>query len=416
MNQAGKNADIDVAIVGAGAAGIAAARYLRAKTLDCRVLEARARPGGRAWTDHDSLGLPFDRGCAWLHDALHNPLRLLARSEGMECASGMHIRYHRGGRFAARRESEAIRDFLDRSIQTLTCTGRTGHDVPAASILPRTDAHKPFLDYLVAAINGVDAESYSTGDAAEEESGENWIIREGLGTLIAERLGAKLPMSLDCPVRRIAWNGRGVRLDTDQGSLRARAVIVTVSTGVLAGGGLAFEPGLPDWKRRALDALPMGRAEKIALAFDGDVFDVPENTLVSIERQGRVVGFHLRPFGHALAVCYTGGQLAETVAGMEQAETQAFAMDHLAHAFGAGIRRRLHGCSITAWHKDPWARGSYSAAQPGGHLQRALLARPLSPYLQFAGEATHSQAFATAHGAWMSGIRAAESVAAALTG
>ena len=328
----------------------------------------------------------------------------------------MQLRYHHGGRFVEDRERESIQAFLDRSFRILTEQGRAGRDVAAASVLARTHPNKPFLDYLVAAINGVDAEAYSTGDAAEEEAGENWVIREGLGTLIAERLGAALPVTLNCPVRRVAWSDGGVRLVTDQGSLRARAAIVTVSTGVLAGGGIAFEPGLPDWKRRALEAVPMGRAEKVALAFDGDVFGVPENTLVSVERQGRVVGFHLRPFGHALAVGYTGGRLAGTVAGMAPDEAQAFAMAHLGHAFGDGIRRHLRGSSVTGWHRDPWALGSYSAARPGGHAQRAMLARPLSPYLQFAGEATHSRAFATAHGAWMSGIRAAESVAAALAG
>jgi monoamine oxidase len=184
---------------------------------------------------------------------------------------------------------------------------------------------------------------------------------------------------------------------------------------VLTDGAIAFEPDLPHWKRRALDALPMGRAEKIALAFDTDVFGTAENTLLNIEKDGRVVAFHLRLFGDPLAVCYTGGRLADAVADMKAGEAEAFALEYLQHAFGDGIRRRLRASTTTAWSRDPWSRGSYSAALPGGHAQRAELARPLAPHLQFAGEATQSQSFATAHGAWLSGIRAAEAVAAALS-
>jgi len=414
MTATDRTADVDVAVVGAGAAGIAAARELRARGIDCRILEARPRMGGRAWTEHDALGLPFDRGCAWLHDALNNPLRELAEAAGMALARGMRLRFHADGRFAGDEEAREIRNYLDRSFDELTETGRAGRDVAAAALVDRGHRHAPFLDYLLAAINGVDADAYSTGDAGEEEAGENWIVRDGLGALIVGRLGADLPAALGCPVRRIAWSDTGVRLETARGTVRARAAVVTASTGVLAGGGIAFAPDLPDWKRRALESLPMGRAEKIALRFDGDAFGTTDNTLVSIIKGERVLGFHLHPFGQPLAVCYTGGRLADTVADMEDGAPEAFALEYLEHAFGTGVRRRLRASTTTRWLHDPWARGSYSAALPGDHAQRAALARPLSPRLHFAGEATETGAFATAHGAWLSGRRAAGDVAEAL--
>ncbi|MGH8428521.1 MAG: flavin monoamine oxidase family protein [Gammaproteobacteria bacterium] len=410
-----KNADVDVAVIGAGAAGIAAARYLSARGLNCRILEARSRRGGRAWTERDSLNLPFDRGCGWLHDAQHNPLRELAEAEGMECTDGLQFRFHLNGRFADKNESQELQDFLDRSYRLLKDEGRAGNDVAAAAVLDRNHPRRPFLNSMVSGINGVDVDAYSTGDAAADEMGENRFLREGLGTLIAGRLGAGLAVTLDCPVRRIVWNGKGVQLETDRGRMRARAAIVTVSTGVLAGGGITFEPDLPDWKRHALDALPMGRTEKIALAFDIDIFGIPENTLLSIEKDGRVVAFHLRLFDDPLAVCYTGGRLADAVADMSGGEAEAFALEYLQHAFGEGIRRHLRAGTVTEWSRDPWSQGSYSAALPGGHAQRAELARPLVPHLQFAGEATQTESFATAHGAWLSGLRAADAVAAALT-
>lgn len=159
----------------------------------------------------------------------------------------------------------------------------------------------------------------------------------------------------------------------------------------------------------------MGKAEKVGLSFDGDVFGLGENTFVNILRGDHACGFHLRPFGYPVAIWYSGGQLAEQVATMPPADAQAMALDYLEHAFGAAPRQRLRGSTVTAWSRDIWSQGAYSAAVPGGHHQRDELARPLSPRVHFAGEATEPQDFATAHGAWQSGIRAATAVAAELS-
>ena len=172
MTETNKTAEIDVAVIGGGAAGIAAARRLSVLGLNCRILEARSRTGGRAWTERDTLNLPFDRGCGWLHDAEHNPLRELAEAEGMEPTGGLQFRFHLDGRFADPDESREIREFLDNSSRLMKGAGHAGRDVAATAVLDRDHRCRPFLDAMISGINGVDPDAYSTGDAAEDEMGE----------------------------------------------------------------------------------------------------------------------------------------------------------------------------------------------------------------------------------------------------
>lgn len=410
-----RSADLDVAVVGAGSAGIAAVRTLMASGLKVRLLEARARCGGRAWTDIDSLGLPFDRGCGWLHSALRNPLRPLAEQHGIHCAANMQMRFHADGQLAEGARHQEIQSFLARNLESMAEAGRRGRDLAGAEVIEHQHPYSSVLDNMIAAINGVESDMYSTGDAAtQDDLGENWIVREGLGELIAHRLGAGLPVSLNCPVHAVNYSQTPIRLRTAQGSLRARAVIVTVSTGVLAADTIRFTPALPDWKHDAIAAVPMGNAEKVALRFDGDAFGLAENTMLNIVKDGRACGFHLRPFGQPVAIWFSGGALAREVAAMPLAQAQDFALEYLQHAFGSSVGERFVCATATAWCHDPFTRGSYSAARPGAHAQREALARPVTPRLQFAGEATVAQDFATAHGAWQSGIRAAEAVLAQL--
>jgi len=411
-----KTATVDVAIVGAGAAGIAAARRLRRRGLSVLLLEAKDRLGGRAWTERDSLGAPLDRGCAWLHQASRNPLRALADEHGIRYASDMHSRFHLHGRFADRQTHERIHGYLDTTFERIAAAGRRGVDQLAAEFRDPDHPWAPIADYLITTINAVEPEAYSTAEAgAEEDLHQDWIVDQGLGTLI-QRLGDGLPVRLGCPAERIDSGGGPVRIDTPRGRVAARAAIVTVSTGSMdEGSRLAFRPRLPDWKRQALRDVPMGRAEKIALRFEDDALDaLPENCYLSIFDENGVFGFHARPFGRPLAIAYTGGDLARAVADWSEAEAVDFALERLCAALGNGMLHHFVRGTRTAWGRDPWIAGAYSAARPGRHAQRTVLARPVDGRLFFAGEATVNDCFATAHGAWLSGLRAAEEASAAI--
>lgn len=193
-------------------------------------------------------------------------------------------------------------------------------------------------------------------------------------------------------------------------------MIVTVSTGVLSAGGIRFEPGLPASKAEALAGLPMGDAEKIALRLTDGALPTPENTYLSLLDRDGAFGFHLRPFGLPLAVAYTGGALARRIAGGPEAAAVDLARQRLAAALGTDVAARVEAGTRTRWRLWDGAAGSYSAARPGCHHLRATLAQPVGQRLFFAGEATDSTSFATAHGAWQSGQRAAGEALAMLSG
>jgi len=407
--------DPDVAIVGAGAAGIAAARCLRECGLRPLVLEAGGRAGGRALTSSAGIGVPIDRGCAWFHDALRNPLRQQADRLGFRYDGNTRMRFHVGGHLLEGAAAEAIAAGWRRAEATLRTVGGRGADVSAAELLDPHAPHAPIRDYLLTAINGVPPQRYATAEAgAEDAVQEDWLALDGLGCLL-EHLGRGADIALGCAVRRVHDHRDGVRLETDGGSVRAAAAIVTVSTGVLGSGAIAFDPPLPGERRDALAAVPMGRAEKLALRFRHDPIGLPANTYVVIQRDGEVMGFHLLPGEALTAVGYAGGDAAAAIARGREEPTVEWALGFLEHAFGTDVRRYRSAATRTRWLQDPLFRGSYSAAVPrGGHAARRVLARPLTERVHFAGEATDPVAFATVHGAWTSGERAARQIAAML--
>ena len=412
---ANRSKDVDVLIVGAGAAGLAAGQALRRWGISYRLLEARARIGGRAWTETRSLGSAFDRGCAWLHSARRNPLRALAERHGLALTREMTSRFHLDGRFACTRKEQAIQTFIQRHVREIVNCGRLGRDVSAADVLDPRHPWTPFVRYLVAAINGVDTTEYSTGDAAaENDTGEDWLVAGGLGALV-RLAGAHLKVATDCAVRFIDWSQTPVRIVSECGQLRATKVIVTVPVGVLASGIPCFRPALPEWKQTALDAIRMGHSEKIGFRFVDDVFGLPPDTYVNTMRSGSAIGAHIRPFGKPEAIVYVGGRLARELSELSHREAAAITLDRLQDVFGASLTRKLAANTVTGWGRDPWTRGGYSAARPGhAHRRRDLMA-PLGRSIYFAGEATSTAAFATVHGAWLSGYDAACHVAEQLS-
>lgn len=194
---------------------------------------------------------------------------------------------------------------------------------------------------------------------------------------------------------------------TNQGMLFARAVIVTVSTAVLAAERLKFFPLLPDWKQAAIAQVPLGFAEKIAFEFQADPFIGLETHYAVMDWEGAPPGgFLVHPFGRPVATLFLGGATArELGSGPEEAAID-YATENLKKLFGADIARKISRSKTTRWSGDPLIGGAYSVLQPGGGEARATLAEPVADKVFFAGEATSPDAFSTAHGAWQSGIDA----------
>ncbi|GGF75551.1 amine oxidase [Azorhizobium oxalatiphilum] len=415
-------AEPDVVVVGAGAAGLAAAQALRAGGAEVRVLEAAGRIGGRAFTDTTSLGLPWDHGCHWLHHAADNPFVPIADRLGFayrrtEARADRPI--YRGARRLDALEATAARAEVDAAFDAVRAAGENGEDIPAAAVLAAR-AGDPRWAALVrnwfALMSAQDPERISCVDyAAYADSDDNWPVTDGYGALIAAS-GADVPVTLACPVRRLDWSGPKVKVETDQGTLRARAVIVTVSTEVIAKGRLGFLPHLPAELMDAFAALPLGVAEKIALSFDRDVFGISTPLGVTALDAGMPerspFNFQLLPGPRPAAIGHVAGQAGlDLLRAGPQAMADA-ALDALCAIFGADLRQRVRGHFNTAWVDEPYIGGAYSCALPGQAKARDLLYEPLAERIFFAGEAIHRTAFTTAHGAHLSGQAAAARVVA----
>lgn len=411
--------DPDVLVIGAGCAGIAAARALAARGRSCVVLEGGARVGGRAFTEVASLGLPFDHGASWLHQAADNPLTPLARALGVPLLDHDGLRERRlfaFGRFATTAERQAFAAAEDGFWTAIEAAAQDGApDRPASAAAPRggvwdaTVAHWEGAQICAAELSRMSLHDV----AATALDGPNLITRIGVGGLVA-RLAEGLPIRLGARVERLRWGARGVSAEGAFGSIAAKAAIVTVSTGVLAAGGIAFDPPLPEATQAAIHDLPLGLLTKIA--FRADHPDAPRlppfaSLRRAVERDGdRPMSWIARLFGDPVMTAFCGGAQAWEMVG-DPAQAEACARTEAAGIFGARAAAALGGATVTRWAEDPLFRGAYSHAVPGAQAARTTLATPLADgRLCFAGEACHPRFAATVAGAWLSGEEAARAV------
>lgn len=410
-------------MVGAGVAGLSAAAHLRAQGVEVTLLEAGSCIGGRARTAHPAVlrGEVLDLGAAWLHAAGSNPLVSMAASDDdlVDSDSLRSERLFVAGRAATVAEQAAYEDCWDAAERLVPGVADTSLAELMAG-LPGPWAPTIAL-WEGAIIAAADADELSAHDWHRNLlPPPNLLPRGGLGSFVARRLAT--PAWLGTPAERIRWDGPGVQVATPRGTLRAAACIVTASTGVLAGGGIAFDPPLPDDVQAALDALPMGQVTKVALpgramalpGRGGDRLGIPDNaTLVRQVAAGEAgMTFSAWPLGRGHLVGFMGGRAAAAVAG-DDAAAEAFARGQVQAMLGSA--RLGAGAAVTGWGTDPLFRGAYSFARPGGTGARAVLAGAfLGERLLFAGEATCTDGLAgTVGGAWLSGRDAAARLLAA---
>jgi monoamine oxidase len=404
---------VDVAIIGAGAAGLGAARALENAGLSVLVLEARDRIGGRAHTVMAAPGLPFDMGCEWLHSADRNDFVGIATALGFTIDKTRppwrDQAYEAAFPQAQRAEFfTAIDAFYDRAERA----AQHAADAPAATCLEPGNPWNPMIDAVSTYINGFELNDVSLHDMdAYEDTEVNWRLPQGYGALIAA-YGAPCPVALETEVTVIDHSGARVRIETSRGALTAGHVIVAVPTNLLARQDIRFHPPLPA-KVAAADGLPLGADNKVMLAL-ADAGRFPADTgLRGASLRTNVGSFHLRPSGLPCVAGFFGGSFARALEDEGDGALAAQAIDELVALLGADIRRKLTPLAETRWGHDRFAQGAYSAARPGHADARAALAAPVDGRLFFAGEATSPNFFSTAHGARESGVRAAAEVMAA---
>ena len=284
-------------------------------------------------------------------------------------------------------------------------------DRPASELLKPGDRWNALVTAVGTFVSGIELERVSVHDLARyDDTGVNWRVAEGLGATIAAH-GADVPVALDCPVHRIDHGGRRLRLETAKGVVTADRAIVAVPTSILAAEEF-FGPALPE-KTAAAQALPLGFDDKLFLALDGASEFPRESRLFGRTDRVGTGAYHLRPFGRPLIECYFGGSLARELEHHGERAFFDFAVSELVGLLGTSFARRVAFGATHCWGTDPFARGAYSYALPGKADCRAALAQPVDNRLFFAGEACSLRDFSTAHGAYLTGVRATEEVLAA---
>ncbi|MBY3333303.1 MULTISPECIES: flavin monoamine oxidase family protein [Rhizobium] len=405
--------DYEVAIVGAGAAGIAAAKGLADAGRSVIILEASNRVGGRAWTI-ELAGMPLDMGCGWLHSAGRNPLVAIGRAAGFNIERGptaWQSQWHDLGFTPDERAAAAA---------AWTALEERMRASPPASDRA-SDALEPdgkwnaYCQSLSGYLNGASLDRLSVSDFLAYDSAAtdaNWRVHEGYGSLISAAV-PNVALRLSTPVRRVAMTGNGIQLETDRGPVTSAAAIITASSTVLAGGAIIFDPEADD-HLHAASQLPLGLADKLFLELHGNHGLEPETHLLGDPQNAETGSYYIRPFGRPIIEGFFGGNGAVVIERAGLVEAFAFALDQLSSLLGSNIRRHLRPLAASSWCLTDWVGGSYSHALPGHAGARAVLARPVGDRLFFAGEATHQSDFSTAHGAWESGLRAADQAAAVL--
>lgn len=399
--------ETEVVIIGGGAAGIAAARRLHEAGVDCLLVEARDRLGGRGFTIAAPGGAMIDLGCGWLHSADVNPWTDIARTQGRtidktpppwsrpSLAIGFSPDEQRA--FIA-----ALHAFYDR----MDVVGHQEKDVPAAAALMPGDRWNALIGSIGTYISGGELERVSARDFVNyADTDVNWRVVEGYGTTIVAHAG-DVPVALDCAVRRIDHSGQKLRIETSRGTIGADKVIVTLPTTVLAAMEDLFTPILPE-KTEAAHNLPLGLNDKLFIALDhADEFE--RDSRLFGRTDGATATYHLRPLGRPMIEAYFGGALAGDLEKGGAAAFYDLAVKELTGLLGNAFAARLKPITIHPWGTDPYARGAYSFALVGKTRCRQVLAAPVDDRLFFAGEACSEHDFSTVHGAYRTGIAAAE--------
>src|SRR3954466_5868304 len=411
LGAASASGETDVAIVGAGAAGIAAARKVAGAGRRFVLIEASDHVGGRCVTESRTFGVPYDRGAHWLHMPDINPVAKLSARTGLEVYAappGQKLRMAK--RNAREGEMEDYLAAIVRTNRAIQDAARGKTDVSCAQVLPKDLGDwRAAVEFVLGPFGcGKNLEEISAMDFARSlERDVDAFCRQGFGALLAKL--ADMPVQINTPVQRVTSTRNSVEIETTRGRIVARAAIVTASNGVLGAEKIKFTPDLPKRQVDAIAKLSLGSYDHVALELKGNPLQLQNDDLVFEQARGpRSAALLANVSGTPLCMIEIAGKFGRELSQAGEAAMVDFASGWLAEVYGADIKKALGRTHATRWAIEPFVLGAFSAASPGGQAGRRTLMEPVRERLFFAGEAVHETLWGTVGGAWESGERAAD--------
>lgn len=418
-----------VLVIGAGLSGLAAAKRLKSLGHEVIVLEGRTRIGGRIHTSTAWPDLPIDLGASWIHETTGNPLTSIAAEANATLLTTRYadsIGYDTDGTewtTADENQLDAIRtqvydilgiaqdgdedQTLREALNSLVGPGAGADTRRLANFILSSEIEQEYAG----SAGQLSAYWYNN---VTGYSGPDKLFAAGYRVII-DHLAAGLDIRTGHTVTAIDWSEPEVRVTTSGGEFRAPGVLVTLPLGVLKTGQPVFTPALPAAKQEAIAKLGMGLLNKCYLRFPSVFWPADVDWIEYIPATHgewtEWVSFK-KAADKPVLLAFLAADTALAMEALSDAQIVASAMTVLRTIYGSGIPEPV-GYQITRWSADPFARGSYSFnAVNSTPAMRAALAAPINGRLFFAGEATETTKFATAHGAYLSGLRAADEMEA----
>lgn len=417
-----------ILVLGAGLAGLAAAQELKKQGHDVIVIEARNRIGGRIWTSHTWADMPLDLGATWIHGVKGNPITELANQTKAPRLFTYYQKtntYNSQGLLLSETEANLLENLKQQIEDLIESAQAQDQDISIRQaiepLLKGIDKSSETYKLINFVLNGTIEQEYAGSseqlsshwyDSSKEFSGDDAFFVNGFDNII-DFLAKDLTIELEQIVKEIDWQQNQMRVVTQKSVFFADKVIVTVPLGVLKAHHIKFIPELPINKQNAISKLGMGVLNKCYLRFKQAFWPTDIDWLESIaNNHGEWVEWvsFMRTTNMPILLGFNAANRGKQIESLTNQEIVQSAMQTLKAIFGSDIPDPI-SYQITRWSSDPFTFGSYSFNALGSTpTMRQHLAKPLENKLFFAGEATHQDYFGTAHGVYLSGLRAAQEV------